>query len=120
MQPQTVGSLLAYARLMHPTLSAEVPLVAYPSGATWTVWTRSQTTFTLRTLVQYQGLHPLEYALHSGRIGGASRLAAAGLQPAVIQRGGRWRSGAFVTTFEPTSKTREQYPKLWQKKMYSP
>ncbi|CAM9799246.1 unnamed protein product, partial [Sphacelaria rigidula] len=93
-QPLMVGNLLGAGgggfetvrelMLMHPNLGAEVPLAAFPSGKTWTVWTRSQATFALRALVQHQGLQPLEYALHSGRIGGATRLAAAGLQPAVI------------------------------------
>lgn len=38
----------------------------------------------------------MEYALHSSRTGGAARLAAASLQPAVTQRDGRWRSGGFM------------------------
>lgn len=35
------------------------------------------------------GLVPEHFALHSGRIGGATRLAAMGLAEAVIQREGR-------------------------------
>ncbi|CAM9707404.1 unnamed protein product, partial [Sphacelaria rigidula] len=50
----------------------------------------------LRELVQQHGVNPSEYAQHSGRIGGATRLAAAGILPAVIQREGRWRSVAFM------------------------
>ncbi|CAM9475534.1 unnamed protein product, partial [Sphacelaria rigidula] len=41
-------------------------------------------------------VNPSEYALHSGRIGGTTRLAAAGIPSAVIQREGRGRSEAFM------------------------
>ncbi|CAM9899729.1 unnamed protein product, partial [Choristocarpus tenellus] len=37
-----------------------------------------------------------EYALHSGRIGGATRLASMGVSELVIQRRGRWKSKAFM------------------------
>lgn len=49
-----------------------------------------------REIVQKQSLQPLEYALHSGCIEGATRLAAAGLKPAVIQLEGSWRSRTFM------------------------
>lgn len=61
-------------------------LTAYSSGFQWKVWTRGQVTIALRVVGQQRGLQPSEYALHSRRIGGATRLAAAGLPPAVIQR----------------------------------
>ena len=41
-------------------------------------------------------LVPEEFALHSGRIGGATRSEAMGASPLVIQRGGRWSSSAFM------------------------
>ena len=37
-----------------------------------------------------------EYALHSGRIGEATRLAAGGVSTMEIQRQGRWTSDAFM------------------------
>ena len=41
-------------------------------------------------------LVPEKFALHSGRIGGITRLAALGASPLVIQREGRWSSSAFI------------------------
>ena len=41
-------------------------------------------------------LIPEEFALHSGRIGGATKLAAGGASDTVIQREGRWASNAFM------------------------
>ena len=41
-------------------------------------------------------LIPEEFELHSGRTGGATKLAAGGASNAVIQREGRWASNAFT------------------------
>ena len=41
-------------------------------------------------------LRPEEFALHSGRIGEATRLAEIEKPPWVIQREGRWASQAFM------------------------
>ena len=41
-------------------------------------------------------MDPLQYALHSGRIGGATQLAAQGATNVQIQRAGRWKSLAFM------------------------
>ena len=82
--------------LIHPELDASAPLTSYASRSQWKAWTREQATTALRSIVKQYGINPQEYALHSGRIGGATRLAAAGILPAVIQREGRWRSGAFM------------------------
>lgn len=38
---------------------------------------------------------PEHFALHSGRIGGVTRLAAMGVAEAVIQKEGRWSSDAY-------------------------
>ena len=40
--------------------------------------------------------YPLQYALHSGRIGGATQLAAQGATNVQIQRAGRWKSLALI------------------------
>ena len=53
-----------------------------------------EATAALRAVIERQGLDPREYALHSGRIGGATRLAAMGLSTYDIQRQGRWKSQA--------------------------
>ena len=78
--------------LLYPSLDVSCPLATYADGNRWRVWTRNQATVSLRDLVGRQGLVPGEYALHSGRIGGATRLAAGGVSIMEIQRqrgGGR-------------------------------
>ena len=72
----------------------DAPLATYPQGSQWKVWTEKQATATLQAVIERRGLDPREYALHSGRIGGASRLAAMGLSTYDIQRQGRWKSQA--------------------------
>lgn len=46
--------------------------------------------------------NPVEYAVHSGRIGGTTRLAVAGLST-LNKREGRWKSDTFMVTFEEQS-----------------
>ena len=87
----------------------DLPLMAYRSHGGWKVWTRGQATYCLRRGLSVMAtaredreeggkarLVPEEFALHSGRIGGATRLAAMGASSRVIQREGRWSSSAFV------------------------
>ena len=42
------------------------------------------------------GKNPAQFALHSGRIGGATKLAAQGMSEFQIQRAGRRKSRAFM------------------------
>ena len=82
---------------------AELPLTAFYSTRRWQVWTRSQEIQCMRQGLSVEArngekeekrprarLIPEEFAVHSGRIGGATRLAAMGASPLVIQREGRW------------------------------
>ena len=77
----------------------DLPSMAYRSHGGWKVWTRGQATYCLlrglsvvaiaRENRKESGkarLVPEEFALHSGRIGGATRLAAMGASSRVIQR----------------------------------
>ena len=41
-------------------------------------------------------LIPEEFALHSERLGGATRLAVRGILEAVLMKGGRWSSDSFT------------------------
>ena len=50
----------------------------------------------LQLMVGLCGKDPAEFALHSGRVGGATQLAANGATPVQIQRAGRWKSQAFM------------------------
>jgi len=62
----------------------------------WKVVSRSEATGALRLLVGSLGMIPEEFALHSGRIGGATQLARRGATQIQIQRAGRWKSSAFM------------------------
>ena len=63
----------------------------------WNVLSRSEAVAALRLMVGSSGRDPMQFALHSGRIGGATQLAAQGLSGLQIQRAGRWKSRAFMT-----------------------
>ena len=66
------------------------------TAAGWKVITRTEAVGALRMMVASVGKNPAQYALHSGRIGGATQLAAQGMSELQIQRAGRWKSRAFM------------------------
>ena len=66
------------------------------SVAGWRVINRREATHALRVIVGGVGRDPLQYVLHSGRIGGATQLAAQGDTNVQIQRACRWKSLAFM------------------------
>lgn len=91
-------------------MTAKAPLMTFKEGGRCRVWGRDGATKRLRGgLVEVgkrwgrqgrgvgAGLVPTEFALHSGRIGGATRLAAMGVPEAVIQKEGRWASDSYKT-----------------------
>ena len=49
----------------------------------------------LRIMAASAGKNPAHFTLHSGRIGGATKLAAQGMSELQIQRAGRRKSRAF-------------------------
>jgi len=71
-----VGAFEAIMMLLNvsPQLPGKTPLMARRTGEGWKVITR----------------------IHSGRIGGATQLAAQGMSELQIQRAGRWKSRAFM------------------------
>lgn len=71
---------------------SELFLATYRTKNRWEFRTREQATKALRDFVGKQSLIPREYALHSGGMEGATKLAASGLQAWAIQREGRWKS----------------------------
>ena len=90
-------------------LTGEAPLMSYRGTDGWGVWSRGRATKCLRKGIARVGerwkgegrgagarLIPEEFALHSGRIGGATRLAARRVPEAVIKKEGRWSSDAFM------------------------
>ena len=85
-----------------PGLPMNSPLVTNKTGKTVT---RRKGTTVLRQMVKALGdqSDAQQYALHSGRIGGATALAAAGLSDAAIMAAGRWKSLAFMVYVRPNS-----------------
>ena len=81
---------------LYPTLDGAAPLMQTYSVVGWRVINRRETTHALRVIVAGVGRNPLRYALHSGRIGGATQLAAQGATNVQIQRADRWKSLAFM------------------------
>ena len=81
---------------LYPTLDEAAPLMQTYSVAGWRVINRRVATHALRVIVDGVGMDPLQYALHSGRIGGATQLAAQGATNVQIQRAGKWKSLAFM------------------------
>ena len=81
---------------LYPTLDGAAPLMQMYSVAGWRVINRREATHALRMIVGGVGRDPLQYALHTGRIGRATQLAAQGATNVQIQRAGRWKSLAFM------------------------
>ena len=96
---QATGALELLLELLEifPHLGPSAPLMQTWSTRGWRVITRNDATMTLRQLATCAGKDPMQYALHSGRIGGATKLAAQGASPLQIQRAGRWKSQVFMT-----------------------
>ena len=57
---------------------------------------RTEVVVALRIMAASAGKNPAHFTLHSGRIGGATKLAAQGRSKLQIQRAGRWKSRAFL------------------------
>ena len=81
---------------IYPELDGSAPLMQFRTATGWKVVTRTIATKALRRMVRSLGRDPVQYALHSGRIGGATQLAAQGASDIQIQRAGRWKSLAFM------------------------
>ena len=58
-------------------MDGSAPLMQTVGGAGWKVVSRAEATKALRLLVSTSGRDPRQYALHSGRIGGAATHLAA-------------------------------------------
>ncbi|CAM9167747.1 unnamed protein product [Ectocarpus fasciculatus] len=58
--------------------------------------TRKETVGAFRMMVARADTKPAQYEFHSGRIGGATQLAAQGMSEMQIQIAGRWKSRALM------------------------
>ena len=101
--PDSIGGAVGAFEILldlldvHPELGMQAPLMQTVGQSGGKVVSRTEATRALRMLVSSTGRDPMEYALHSGRIGGATHLAAQGASELQIQRAGRWKSLAFMT-----------------------
>lgn len=93
-----VGAFEALVELLnvHPSLPGRAPLMTRQTATGWKVIKRTEAVVALRLMAANAGRNPAHYALHSGRIGGATQLAAQGVSELQIQRAGRWKSRAFM------------------------
>ena len=81
---------------IYPELDGSAPLMQLQSATESTVATRTMATKSSRRLVGSLGRDAVQYVLHSGRIRGATQLAAQGASDIQIQRAGGLKSLAFV------------------------
>ena len=81
-----------------PELDGSALLMQIQPANGWTVATRTMATQAMRwmVLIGSLGRNPVQYALHSGRIGGATQLTAQSASDIQIQRARRWTSRAFM------------------------
>ena len=90
-------------------LTEEAPLMSFRGKDSWEVWSRGRAIQCLRDGIASVGgrwreegrgagarLIPEEFAFHSRRIGGATRLAARGVPEVVIKKEERWPSDSFI------------------------
>ena len=82
---------------VHPQLPGEAPVTVPATSRGWDFSTRTEGVAALRLMVGCNGGGPMQFALHSGRIGGATQLEAQGISELPIQHAGRWKSRDFVT-----------------------
>ena len=89
-------ALMVELMSFHSMLPEHAPLSSYRSKGKVVPWRYGQATQALKEIVKESGADPDQFTLHSLRIGGASTLAAGGtVSERVIQREGRWKSGAY-------------------------
>jgi hypothetical protein len=82
---------------VHPELPMQSPLLAYMSGNSVRTVTRAIATKALLKMLAEIGVKDTErYALHSGRIGAATQLAANGHSDSAIMAAGRWKSTSIM------------------------
>ena len=73
-------------------LSRRSPLMVRLTSRGWNTFTRTEAVAALRLMIGSSDRDSAQYALRSGRIGGATQLAAQGVPERQIQRTGRYKS----------------------------
>ena len=89
-------ALLVEFLSVHPHLPSAAPIASYRQSENVVVWSYGHALRALREVMAESGQDPAKFALHSLRIGGASRLAArGGMSERVIRRDWRRKSDAY-------------------------
>ena len=91
-----VQAMRRFLRSRRAPLSA--PLFVFPDGS---FLSSRLVSTTLKWALLQAGEDPTAYSSHSLRIGAATTAAAAGLPDHLIQKLGRWRSGAYKSYIRP-------------------
>ena len=84
-------------RDVYPRTPAEAPLTARSTPLGWKLFSRTEAVAALRFMVGRIGRDHMQFALHSGKIVGATQLASQGISELQTQRAERWKSRAFMT-----------------------
>ena len=76
-----VGALEALVERLeaHPRLPGGAPVMTRRTASGWKMITRTEAVVALRMMAASAGKNLAQFALHSGRIGGATKLAAQGM-----------------------------------------
>ena len=76
-----IGAFEALVELLdaHPLLPGGAPLMTRRTASGWKVITRIEAFVALRMMATSAGKNPAQFALHSRRIGGATKLVAQGM-----------------------------------------
>ena len=99
MRGVLMGALDVLPELLdvHPQLPGwESPLTVPATSRGWKVFPRMEAATALRLIVGFSGKDPMQFALHSGRIGGGTKLAAQDFSEFQIQGAGRWKFRAPI------------------------
>ena len=93
-----MGAFQALLELLdvYPQLPGAAPLTVRNTSLRWKVFTSDEAVTALTLMVASSGRDPMQIALYSGRVGGATPLASQGVSELQIQRAGRWKSRAFM------------------------
>ena len=107
-----VGAFEALVELLdaHPGRPGGAPLTTRRTASGWKVITRTEAVVALRIMAASAGKNPAHFALHSGRIGEATKLAAQEMSELQIQRADRWKSRAFMVYVRDAGEGAQKVP----------
>ncbi|CAM9613234.1 unnamed protein product [Scytosiphon promiscuus] len=89
-------------------LSRGAPLMTRQTATGWRVITREEAMIALKMMVESACMDPAQFAMHSGRIEGATQLPATGMSELQIQRAGRQKSRVFLAYVDRQERARKQ------------